>query len=112
MEMQVETLDGGVTKVTLGGRMDIAGAQKVDLQFSVIAGAQRKVVVDLAGVSFLASMGIRTLIMAAKSIKSKGGKMALVNPIEDVEQVLIGTGTDSVVPIMHDMDAAIAAVSA
>ena len=112
MEMKVESLPAGVTKVNLVGRFDILGAQQIDLGFNVIVGSQRKVIVDLQEVPFLASMGIRTLIMGAKTMKSKGGRMALLGPTPDVNRVLTETGTDTVIPILHDLESAITAVSA
>ncbi len=111
MEMTIEPLAGEITKVNMVGRLDILGAQKIDLHFSVIVGSHRKIIVDLEQVPFLASMGIRTLLMGAKTVKSKGGRMVLLNPTLDVEKVLIGSGTDTIVRIMKDIDGAIAAVS-
>lgn len=112
MDMAIAALADGVSKVTLTGRLDIQGAEKIDLPFSVLQGSHRKVIVDLAQVSFMASMGIRTIVLSAKSIKSKGGHMVLLKPNPDVEQVLVTSGIDSIIPIFHDLDAAIAAVSA
>lgn len=112
MDMQVAVLDGDITKVTLSGRLDVLAAQKIDLQFNVIVGSRKRVIVDLAAVPMIASMGIRTLILGAKTMKSKGGRMALLCPTEDVMTVLEETGADSLIPIVTDLDAAIAAVSA
>jgi anti-sigma B factor antagonist len=111
MEMQTQSLAGDITKVNLTGRLDIMGAQKIDLHFNVVVGNHPRVIVDLEHVQFLASMGIRTLIMGAKTMKSKGGRMVLLKPTADVETVLTDSGTDTIVPIVHDLDAAIAAVS-
>jgi anti-sigma B factor antagonist len=47
MKMERAELNGGILKVTLEGSLDIAGAQNVDLPFSVIAGSRDKVIVDL-----------------------------------------------------------------
>jgi anti-sigma B factor antagonist len=112
MDMLVEDLDGGVTKVVLRGRMDIAGANVIDLGFNAIAGARRALLVDMSGVTFLASLGIRVLVIAAKTVSRKGGKMALLSPIEDVVTVLTTMRIDSLIPIYHDVDDAVAAVSA
>jgi anti-anti-sigma factor len=111
MEMKTKTLDGGITMISLVGRLDILGAQKIDLHFSAIAGAHRRVIVDLEQVEFLASMGIRTLIVGAKSVKSKGGRMVLLRPTPGVEKVIVDSGTDTVIPVMHELKAAITAVS-
>ena len=111
MEMKTETINGDVTKIILKGRWDILGAQQIHPHFSAVVESRRKIVVDLEGVPFLTSMGIRTLIIGAKTVKSKGGRMALLKPTADVEKALTASGTDTVVPIMHDLASAIAAIS-
>ena len=111
MELSIETLANGVTKINLAGKLDIIGAQEIDLQFNVVCGSKKKVIVDLDQVSFLASMGIRTIVIGAKTINSKGGRMALLKPTPDVEKVLIISGVDTVASIVHDLDAAIGVVS-
>ena len=90
---------------------DILAAQKIDLHFNVIIGNHKQVIVDLEAVPMIASMGIRTLVMGAKTMKSKGRKMALLNPAPDVLTVLEETGADTIIPITYDLNAAIAAVS-
>ena len=109
--IEVEELADGVTKVRLKGRLDIAGAAEVDLSFCTIAGAQRKLVVDLSMVEFLASMGIRTLVTGAKAVHGKHGKMVVLAPDGNVEKVLVSSGANLLIPIHHDEAAAIAAVT-
>ena len=72
MEMQVETLAPNVAKVHLAGRMDVHGADKIDLHFNAIAGSHRSLIVDLAGVDFLSSIGIRVLVLGAKTLQRRG----------------------------------------
>ena len=91
--------------------MDLAGAQQIDLRFNAIAGKSHKVIVNFENVNFLASMGIRTLIMAAKTIQLKGGKMVILKPNADVESVLVGSGTDTFIPIYQDLGTAISSVN-
>ena len=112
MKMAVETLGPGVVKVILDGRLDITGSGIIDLQFSAIAGSHKSVVVDLSGVSFLASIGIRTLLLGAKAVQRKGGNLVLLNPVDEVERVLDVMGVTELMPIFRDMDAALAAASA
>jgi anti-anti-sigma factor len=110
VKVEVTDSDGGVTIVKLAGRMDIAGASAVDMQFAVLAGAKKKVVVDMAAVEFLASLGMRTLVVAAKSMSSKGGKLVLLDPQPNVEKVLTSSGVDTVIPIVQGLPAALAQV--
>ncbi|HEY2621290.1 MAG TPA: STAS domain-containing protein [Acetobacteraceae bacterium] len=111
MKMAVEPVGPGVVKVVLDGRLDITGASVIDLQFNAIAGSHRGVVVDLAGVSFLASIGIRTLLLGAKTMQRRGGCLVLLNPVEEVERVLDVMGVTDLMPVYRDTEAALAAAS-
>jgi anti-anti-sigma factor len=112
MKMSVQPVAPGVVKVILDGRLDITGAGVVDLQFSAIAGSHRGVVVDLANVSFLASIGIRTLLLGAKAVQRRGGCFILLNPTGEVERVLDVMGVTDLMPVYRDSEAALAAASA
>ena len=112
MDMAVEPLAPGVVKVVLDGRLDIAGASVIDLQFNAIAGSHKAIVVDLAGVSFLASIGIRTLLLGAKTVQRRGGTLILLNPVAEVERVLEVMGAAELMPIYRDTEAARAAAVA
>jgi anti-anti-sigma factor len=112
MEMSIEELSGGTTFVVLRGRLDVAGASAIELKFNATAGARKAVVVDLAGVSFVASMGMRLLLLVGKTMAARGGRMALLSPLPEVASVLHTAGIDTVIPICTDRDAAIATVAA
>ena len=110
MQMTTEELPGGITKVILEGSLDIAGAQAIDLKMNLVAGSSRKVLVDLEKVSFIGSMGLRTLILPARAVSSKGGKIVLFGPTPLVADILKTSGLDTVVPIYHDYQAALDAL--
>lgn len=110
MAISMEELTGGITKVILDGRLDIEGAAAVDLQMNVIAGSKRAVLVDLQKVSFLGSMGLRALVAPARAIKSRGGKIVLFGPNDLVEKVLKTSRVDTLIPVHHDLESAIAAL--
>jgi anti-sigma B factor antagonist len=111
MQMTKEELEGDILKVTLAGSFDIAGAGEVDMPFAVISGARRKVVVDFGDVDFLASIGVRVLVKAARSIGTKGGKIALFGANEAARKVLASTGADTLIVVTDDEAAALAAVA-
>jgi len=112
MQMTTGELAGGITKVILDGRFDVAGAQDVDLKMNVIAGSKPCVLIDMQKVSFLGSMGLRTIVIVARTIKNHGGKTALFAPDEPVEKVLKTSGIDAFIPIHHDLQTAVASLSA
>jgi len=112
MNMNVTEIAGGITHVVLDGRLDIAGAQEIDLPFATLSNSKDKLLVDLAKVDFIASMGVRTLMFGGKAIARKGGHIVICSPEENVEKVLRMTGLDEVITIYPDYSSALAALSA
>ena len=110
MQISTEELSGEITRVALDGRLDIAGAAAIDLKMNLIAGGVRKLLIDLQNVSFLGSMGLRSIVLPARAVHSRGGKVVLFAPTEMVESVLKASGIDSLLPIYHDLAAALAAL--
>ena len=111
MDMKVIEAADGVTHVVLDGRFDIVGAQEVDAPFTALAEKARILVADLAGVSFLASLGVRTLMVSAKSINRRGDYFAVCGANENVEKVLRSTGFDEIVGLYPDFASAAAALT-
>ena len=68
--MQITIVDdsGTTAKVILSGKLDIAGADAIALPLATLAGGKSGLVVDMAAVSFLASIGIRHLVSASKAL--------------------------------------------
>jgi anti-anti-sigma factor len=110
MRMTTDEVAPGITRATLVGRLDIGGSQEIDLVFNALTGAARALIVDLTQVDFIASMGLRLLIIGGRTVARKGGRMVLLAPPIAVEAVLISSGTDNVVPIWRRLDDAIQAV--
>lgn len=112
MNIDAESLDGGIWKINLSGRMDVQGTQEIDVKFSgMTAGQRNAIVVDMSGVDFLASIGIRSLLLNAKAVGQRGGKLVLLNPDAGVTKVLQTAGIDTLVPIFTDLAAARHAVA-
>jgi anti-anti-sigma factor len=112
MDLTVEKRADGITEIRLQGRLDTAGVGAIELRFSAVTGANRAVVIDLSDVEFLTSLGLRLLLQAAKTIRAKGGKLALLQPRELIQNVLKTAGIEALIPVYQERDAAIAAVSA
>jgi len=107
MELTTEQLADGVQKIALSGRMDNAGTEEIDLRFAGLTTARPAlIVVDLSQVSFLASIGMRTLLISAKALALRQGHMALAAPQPLVEEVLRLAGIDAVIPVYADIGSA------
>jgi len=107
MEIRVTDLDKGVTIIELTGRLDIMGVNNVETKFAAYcAGEKPRVIVDMSGVDFLASIGIRMLVTNAKSLRSRNGKMVLLNPTPDVLNVLEITDIPAIIPVYSKLESA------
>jgi anti-sigma B factor antagonist len=91
-------------RIAIQGRLDIAGSDSISLKFAAYAvAAGRRVLVDLTGVTFLASIGIRSIISNAKALQARGGKMVLfVGGNASVAKTLETTGVDTLIPMFAD----------
>jgi anti-anti-sigma factor len=112
MRLETDELDGGILKVNLSGRMDIMGVDAIAVPFAALAATDnRRVILDLAGVDFLASIGIRAILQNARAHKMRGGGMVILAPPPLVDEVLRAAGVSNVVPIVSDLEAARAALA-
>ncbi len=113
MELQVISKDDAYTHLTLVGKMDIVGVGEVENKFiGYTAAAKKNAIIDLSGVTFLGSMGLRLFLSAAKALGRESKKLILLNPQPLVKEVLDASGIGDVVPVLDDTAAAIAQAKA
>jgi anti-anti-sigma factor len=111
MKLTFEQLDDQLLIIFLDGRLDIEGTQAIDMKFTALTATRKMgVIVDLSRVSFLASIGIRTLLSNAKALTHRGGRMVLCNPQPLVREVLDTSGVASLIPVHPDLETAEAAL--
>lgn len=111
MRLQYIELDNGIRLIKLNGTLDLSGVSGVELEFvRRCAGENVCVLVDLSKVNYISSIGIPLLINSAKAVVKNGGKMALLNPQNNVENILELTGIPLIIPIHHDLNTAVAAI--
>jgi len=104
-----EDLSEDLRRIWLAGRLDMIGVGQIEMPFTALAASRPvAVLVDLTGVSFLASVGLRCIIHSAKALDLKGGRMALVvgdNPL--VRVTLETVDIAAIIPMFDDADAAL-----
>jgi anti-anti-sigma factor len=107
MDFEYSELEGNIRMIKIGGTLDVAGAGEIGTKFAgYCAGEKPRVLVELSGVDFLASIGIRLLTENAKSLASRGGRMVLLNPIPAVREVLELTGIPAIIPLYGNFESA------
>jgi anti-anti-sigma factor len=101
--MQITVSDFGhdTKKVVLVGKLDIAGAQKIELPMATVSGSKCNVIIDMIGVDFVASIGLRHLVIAAKTVARNSRKLVLLSPNTLVTEVLTTSGLQDMLPIVH-----------
>jgi anti-anti-sigma factor len=97
-------------KVSLTGKLDIAGADVVALPLATLSGSKRGLLIDMSGVTFITSIGIRHLVSASKALMRRGGRLVLLKPNETVVDVLLAAGVSDLMTIVQSEAEAVAAV--
>lgn len=112
MKLQCSELEGGIRLIKLIGTLDMNGTYGIEIEFvRQCTGENARVIVDLSRVNYISSIGIPMLINTARSVSSQGGKMVLLNPQQNVSEVLEITGIPQIIPIYADLESATAAVA-
>lgn len=106
-------LSSGLRHVILSGRLDFHGVEAIIEQFSaLLAAARTDVLVDLTDATLICSMGIRALILNAKYMQQRGGRMALL--IGDgtvVSTTLRSVGIETLLPVYTSLSEAQASLA-
>lgn len=111
MNIDIEELDGRITCVRMAGRLDAPGADAIGSRFTAaIAPKAQDAVVDMRGVTFIASMGLRLLISTARALDLKGRRMVLFGASEHVQGVLDDAAIDQIIPVVRTERDALAAL--
>lgn len=101
MEFQVIDL-GSANKLALQGRLDATGVAQIELKLTAsVVPAAKHAIVDLSGVEFVSSMGIRLLIMTARSLRSKKAKLVVFGARPLVKESLESVAIGNLVPIVE-----------
>ena len=110
--MKCTVIDGpsDTAKIVLDGKLDLAGAAAAEMPLSVAAGSKKGLIVDMSAMTFIASIGIRHLVSAARTIGRKGGRVVLLSPSEAVKEVLLTSGVVELMAIVSSDSEAAAAL--
>ena len=83
--------EGNQLNVALEGKLDTASAPELEAFIKAELGGVELLVLDLAKLKYTSSAGLRTILLAQKTM-NKQGKMILKNVGEDIMDVFDMTG--------------------
>jgi anti-anti-sigma factor len=87
--MQVTTSkQGDVLVVEVHGRIDMISSEQLEKRLlDLAASGERWLALDLAGVDYVSSAGLRVFVLVARQLKTAGGAMYFCTPCEPVWEV-------------------------
>lgn len=98
---------GNVVVVSLQGSLDHNGAAIVERAcLQLIAAGDSRLLLDLAGVDYISSSGLRSLLVVAKAIKAAQGRIALCRLSPAGREVMALSGFQSIIRCWEDPAAA------
>jgi anti-anti-sigma factor len=79
----------GIQRVAIGGRLDTHTYAELDQALAPLLAnaAVTSLVLDLAGLDYISSAGIRSVFKARKALSTRGGKVLVVNPQPQIQKV-------------------------
>lgn len=97
MSVQIHTAkEGKATVVQLQGKVDATSAPSVEQALvAAIDQGEKKLVIDCAGLDFISSAGLRSLLLAVKKMKAAGGSISLAALQPHVKEVFDISGFSS-----------------
>ena len=91
--------EGGVYTIALTGEMDLSNAAEVERELLRAEDTDADtILVDLSGLQFMDSTGIRLLISADARSRADSGRLRLTRPPAQVFRVLCIAGIDELLP--------------
>lgn len=100
-QLEIVALPGAQTTLSLVGEVDPATAPALADRLAELAAdaTVSSVVLDLAGVTFLDSSGLRVLVTGREAIRAADGELALRAPNRNVRRVLEVTGLSDLITV-------------
>ena len=98
--MEIKTsIDGNKATIEVTGKLTVQTAPDLSAAVDELPGNVCDLDLDLAKTDYIASAGLRVLVAADKLVVKRGGRMRLLNPVDEVMEVFEMTGLSEVFAI-------------
>lgn len=109
--MQVEEVtEADVAVLCMTGRLDALTTPGVEQRLLASARSGRPLVLDLGGMEYTSSAGLRLILKAAKEARAAGGRLALAAMRPAVREVITVSGFSSIIDTYPTRAEAVAAL--
>ena len=101
----------GVVVLTVEGSIDATTVTQFDAEWKkVLEGGAKKLAIEMSGLEYISSAGLRGILMLAKMGNIKGASLAFVGLRAMVADMFKLSGFDSILKTYPDLDAAVGAL--
>ncbi|MFO7816253.1 MAG: STAS domain-containing protein [Thermodesulfobacteriota bacterium] len=108
MEFQTED-KGQKTLLKAWGRMDATTSAEFEQKCDeLIKNNAKNIIVDLSGLEYISSAGLRSILAVGKKLKNEGGNFAFCNLQGMVKEVFDISGFGSIFPVHDTLEEALA----
>ncbi len=108
LAIEIYKSDGGKCRIELQGRLDTNTASEFDEKVGALDPQEFPIqVVDLAGLEYVSSAGVRSLFKARKAASDAGSQLLLVKPqpqVKKVFDIIKALPTTAVFESVEEMD--------
>ena len=106
LEVESEERDG-LVRLTLRGELDLSTVDKVEQELVKADAAEGPtVVLDMSGLTFLDSTGLRAVVTADERLREHGGRLVIVRGPESEHRVFTITHLDERLEIVDELSQA------
>ncbi len=99
--LDLQVTDGSQATILLSGELDPATAPQLDTAIEQVLSGSKvdRLVLDLSGLSFLDSSGLRVFVTAREALSAQGGELALRGPSANTQRLLDVTGLGEIIAV-------------
>ena len=108
----MEIIEAGKEKdtkiISLNGRMDAISAPDFEEKMGQwLNEGETSFIIDLLELGYISSAGLRSILVIAKELKSKDGKLMCAAPQDEVEKIFRISGFSSMIPTYESLQVAL-----
>jgi anti-sigma B factor antagonist len=94
--------------ITVTGRIDSSNAPELEAALSAVTdGGRYNIVLDLSGIEYMSSAGLRAIVGAYRECRNHGGDVRIANPSDRMREVFDLAGLTAIFAIYDDTTAAV-----
>jgi anti-sigma B factor antagonist len=91
----------GTVLYCIGGQINASTCPNLESALAADEGSSR-VILDMRGVTYISSAGVRAIVQAAKRVKARQGGIAVFGLAPPVKDVFDAAGLGNIIPIASD----------